>query len=121
MNRRLMSLLSWVGPQVLIAAAVFFAADSAARYQETQDLRRQSQIWTSYAMNAGLQMSEIAVAVHGREAILTGSVGSRVERELAETIALAVDGIERVDNRLQVAARNRSTFKRGKTGQHALA
>ena len=120
MNRDFFSLLSWVGPQILIAATVFFAADSAARYQENRDLRRQSEIWTSYAMSSSLQMTEIAVSVHGSEVLLTGSVGSSDERVLAERIALAVDGIKRVDNRLEVDGAS-SLRPRGKTGQHVFA
>jgi hypothetical protein len=118
MHRNIVSLLTWVGPQVLIAVAVFFAADSAARYQENQDLRKQSQIWASYVAQPELRMTEIAVAVRGNEAVLTGSVANPGERILAEKIALAVDGIKRVDNRLEVAARSSG---RGKVGQHALA
>ena len=120
MNRKFLSLLSWVGPQILIAATVFFAADSAARYQENQDLRRQSQIWTSYASSEGLKMTEIAVSVHGAEVVLTGQVNSSDERVLAERIALAVDGIKRVDNRLEVAAGS-SLRPRARTGQHIFA
>ena len=120
MNRKFLSLLSWVGPQILIAATVFFAADSAARYQENQDLRRQSQIWTSYATSQALKMTEIAVSVHGPEVLLTGQVNSSDERVLAERIALAVDGIKRVDNRLEVSAGS-SLRPRGKTGQHIFA
>src|SRR6478609_6190730 len=89
MNRNIVSLLKWVGPQVLIAVAVFFAADSAARHQENQDLRKQSQIWASYVSQPELKMTGIAVAVHGGEAVLTGSVTSPRERVLAEKIALA--------------------------------
>src|ERR1043166_2272161 len=113
MHRNLVSLLTWVGPQVLVAVAVFFAADSAARYQENQDLRKQSEIWSSYVAQPALRMTEIAVAVRGGEALLTGSVTSDGERVLAGKIALAVDGIKRVDNRLEVAARSTSG-QRGK-------
>ncbi len=120
MNHNIVSLLKWVGPQVLIAVAVFFAADSAARHQENQDLRKQSQIWASYVSQPELKMTEIAVAVHGGEAVLTGSVTSPRERVLAEKIALAVDGIKRVDNRLEVAVRSTSG-QRGRVVQHALA
>ena len=120
MNRNFVSLLAWVGPQALIAVAVFFAADSAARYQENQDLRKQSQIWASYVAQPDLKMTEIAVAVHGGEAVLTGSVTSSGERVLAEKIALAVDGIKRVDNRLEVAGRTTSG-PRGRVGQHTFA
>jgi hypothetical protein len=122
MNRSsFLNLLSWVGPQVLVAATVFFAADSAARYQENQDLRRQSQIWTSYAMSEHLQKTEIAVAVHGAEATLTGSVGTPAERDLAEQLARSVDGIRRVDNRLAVSSRNMTRERRVKPVQHAFA
>jgi len=120
MTRKYLSLLSWVGPQILIAATVFFAADSAARYQENQDLRRQSQISTSYATSEALKRTAIAVSVHGSDVLLTGEVNNSDERVLAERIALAVDGIKRVDNRLEVAVGS-SLRPRSRTGQFVFA
>ncbi len=120
MKRSYFSLLNWVVPQLFIAVAVFFAADSAARYQENQDLRRQTEIWNTYIASPVLRTTEIAVSVRGGEVLLTGSVSTHHERALAEKLALATDGIERVDNRLEVAVRSNSG-QRGKFIQHAFA
>ncbi len=102
-NRRLiLSLLSWVGPQVLVGVAVFFAADSAARFQENQDLRKESQIWARFAAVPSLHALDIGVVVRDGQAVLHGAVDSPSEKMLAERVAATVPGIRRVDNRLAI-------------------
>jgi osmotically-inducible protein OsmY len=44
----------------------------------------------------------IRVRVDGSTAILTGTVPTRAAQELAEEVAKSVDGIKKVDNRLQI-------------------
>ncbi|HEY2295959.1 MAG TPA: BON domain-containing protein [Thermoanaerobaculia bacterium] len=44
----------------------------------------------------------IRVRVDGETAILTGTVPTRAAQELAEEVAKSVDGIKKVDNRLQI-------------------
>lgn len=77
------------------------AADTG---QDVQDARREAQIWTTYGFNPNLRASDIGVEVNGSTAILTGTVESGVEKDLAEQIALSVDGIGKVDNRLRIDA-----------------
>lgn len=69
---------------------------------EVGDARREAQIWTSYALSPHLRGFDISVDVSGNRAVLTGKVQDQIEKELAEQIALGVDGIARVDNQLTV-------------------
>jgi hyperosmotically inducible periplasmic protein len=78
-----------------------FAADSSVGSQ-VADARREGQIWTSYAVNPHLRALDISVKVDGGNAVLTGKVENSIEKDLAEQIALGVDGIKHVDNQLAV-------------------
>ena len=68
------------------------------------DARREAQIWTTYATNPHLHAFDLKVEVKGGKAILNGKVQSGTAKDLAEQIALGVDGIKQVDNRLVVDA-----------------
>jgi hypothetical protein len=57
-------------------------------------------------------MRSVRVVVIGRHAILWGVVRDRISAVLAEDLALAVDGIERCDNRLLTGAREPVTTPR---------
>jgi osmotically-inducible protein OsmY len=46
--------------------------------------------------------SDIDVEVNGREVVLTGTVGTRYEKRLAEDIAEGVSGVSNVENRIRV-------------------
>lgn len=62
------------------------------------DLRRETQILTIYAMNPILQDCVLMATVAGSNASLVGKVSGVAERDLAEQIAMSVDGITHVDN-----------------------
>ena len=68
------------------------------------DARREAQIWTTYATNPHLHAFDLKVEVRGSKATLNGKVQSATAKDLAEQIALGVDGIKQVDNRLVVDA-----------------
>jgi osmotically-inducible protein OsmY len=68
------------------------------------DARREMQIWTTYATNPHLHAFDLKVEVKGAKATLSGTVQSGAAKDLAEQIALGVDGIKQVDNRLVVNA-----------------
>ena len=72
--------------------------------QDVQNARREAQLWTTYAMNDSLSAFDIDVEVNGNQAVLSGAVESDIEKDLAEQIALGVEGISKVDNRLTVDA-----------------
>lgn len=75
------------------------AGDLASQLSEA---RQEGSIWTAFALNRHLSPFRINVDVENGRALLTGSVESEVERDLAEQIALGIDGIQTVDNQLRV-------------------
>ncbi len=88
-----------------IAAAI---AGSSATYanakptQEVVEARQESQIWTTYALSPYLRANNLQVSVHEGKATLTGKVAESVNKDLAKQIALGVDGIKSVDNRIEI-------------------
>ncbi len=77
------------------------AANGGRAYRDSSDIedaRRQTQIATVFAINPLLRDSILIVTVTGANATLVGKTGNTAQRELAEEIALSVDGIEHVDN-----------------------
>lgn len=78
------------------------AADTAA--QNITEARQETQIWTTYALNPHLRASDLKVSVQAGKATLTGTVEEDVSRDLAKQIALGVNGIKEVDNRIAVQA-----------------
>jgi len=66
------------------------------------DARREAQIWTTYATNPHLHAFDLKVEVRGDKAMLNGTVQNGAAKDLAEQIALGVEGIKRVDNRLVI-------------------
>lgn len=84
---------------VLVLPLPLAASDGA---DELAEARIEGQIMMAYALNAHLSTFEIDVEVDRSRAILSGQVEEDVQKDLAEEIALDVDGIERVDNRIEV-------------------
>lgn len=64
--------------------------------------RQESQITTTYTLNEHLEGDQIQVAVDNGVVVLTGTVSDEVSRELAGEIARGVEGIDDVDNRIEV-------------------
>lgn len=67
-----------------------------------QEARMEGQLWTTYALNTHLNPFDLKVDVDNDTAIIEGEVDESVKKELAEQIALSVNGIEDVDNRIKV-------------------
>src|SRR5690554_4606619 len=78
------------------------AADGDLSRQLTE-ARQEGSVWTAFALNRHLSPFSIDVEIENGVAILTGEVESEVDRDLAEQVALGVDGVREVDNQLQVA------------------
>lgn len=78
------------------------AADGDMSRQLTE-ARQEGSVWTAFALNRHLSPFSIDVEVENGVAILTGEVESEVERDLAAQVALGVEGINEVDNQLQVS------------------
>lgn len=95
---------------VALAAAISLALISASGSayadgaQDITNARKESQIWTSYALSPYLRAHDISVSVENGKATLTGKVAEDVNKELATQIALSVDGVKEVDNQIVVDA-----------------
>ncbi len=89
---------------LMALAPLTLHADNNDLRQQLTEARQEGSIWTAITLNRHLSPFNISVDVEGDTAILSGSVESDVDRDLAEQVALGVDGIERVDNRLNVDA-----------------
>ncbi|WP_223653862.1 BON domain-containing protein [Halopseudomonas nanhaiensis] len=85
-----------------LAVTAGAGAEDADLRQQLTEARQQGSVWTAIAVNRNLSPFRIDVDVSGDTAILTGTVDSEVDRELAEQVAREVDGINQVDNRLEV-------------------
>ncbi|BBP80466.1 transporter [Pseudomonas sp. Pc102] len=70
--------------------------------QQVHEARQEGSVWTAFAFNRHLSPFSLNVDVEGSVATLTGTVENEVKRELAEQVALGIDGIETVDNRIRV-------------------
>ena len=69
---------------------------------QLNDARLEGQLWATYALNEHLSAFDIDIEVSQSEAILSGQVEGDLQKDLAEQVALGMDGIERVDNRIEV-------------------
>ncbi|MDZ7870661.1 MAG: BON domain-containing protein [Rheinheimera sp.] len=90
------------------------AADAATSSMD--DVRHESQIATSYALNPYLRANDLKVSVQKGKAVLTGKVDEKVSKELASEIALGVAGITDVDNQIVVEANFLPHFGQGGYG-----
>lgn len=109
--------------QFMLASAVLltmsvpnvFAADATST--AVNDARQEAQIWTTYALNPYLRANDLKVVVQNGKAVLTGKVDEKVNKELANAIALGVSGITDVDNQIEIAADYRPTLPGGSYGE----
>ena len=85
----------------LIGLAPFAAhAAQSDTSRELSEARQEGSIWTAFALNRHLNPFTIDVDVENGSAKLTGKVETDVERDLAEQIALGIEGVKKVDNQL---------------------
>lgn len=73
--------------------------------RELSEARQEGSIWTAITLNRHLNPFKIDVDVENGSAKLTGSVETDVERDLAEQLALGIEGVNKVDNQLKVDAK----------------
>ena len=78
------------------------AADGDISRQLTE-ARQEGSVWTAFALNRHLSPFAIDVDIESGVATLTGEVESDVDRDLAEQVALGVEGVTKVDNQLRVS------------------
>jgi osmotically-inducible protein OsmY len=88
----------------LAASTASGGAIAATEAQEVTNARQETQIWTTYALSPYLRANDLKVSVENGKATLTGNVAEEVNKDLAREIALGVQGITEVDNRIVVNA-----------------
>jgi osmotically-inducible protein OsmY len=64
--------------------------------------RQEGSIWTAFALNRHLSPFNIGVKVEQGTAVLTGKVENQVDKDLATQIAGDTQGINKVDNQLEI-------------------
>ncbi len=79
-----------------------YAGDGDKHDSDISAARTESQISTTFALNRQLRSSDIDVKVEDSTATLTGTVSDDVHKELAESLAMHADGIDEVDNQIEV-------------------
>ena len=83
-----------------------FKQDSEQTWKDTKSAFRdgwvEGKLETALVLNEHLNPFKIDIHVDGSEAFLSGVVSSDVEKELAENIALGINGIDTVKNNLEV-------------------
>jgi len=93
-------LLSSITLVLVQLSGAVFADPSCENLTET---RQQTQILTTFTLNPYLRANDLQVAVTDGQATLTGTVEEDAGSELANAIALGVEGIDSIDNQIMVA------------------
>jgi osmotically-inducible protein OsmY len=94
--------------KLLLTTAITLAlgigtATAIAQNSASDAARMESRIVTTYDLSRYLHADNLSVSVDQEgEAILAGFVEDDVSRDLAEQIAMGVDGIKSVDNRIEI-------------------
>jgi osmotically-inducible protein OsmY len=70
---------------------------------QLKEARMEGQISMAYALSEHLSVFDLDVEVNRSEAILSGRVEEGVQKDLAEEVALGLEGIDSVDNRIDVS------------------
>ncbi|WP_331353105.1 BON domain-containing protein [Cellvibrio sp. UBA7671] len=83
-----------------------FKQDSEQTWQDSKSAFKdgwiESKLETALILNKHLNPFEIDIRVDGDRATLEGNVYSDIDRELAENIALGIEGIDSVTNKIKV-------------------
>lgn len=95
----IVGLLSIGAPAVADRDADCIEADTTPAFS---DALIEGRLWATYALNQHLNPFDIKVDVKGDTVTLEGQVDEEVKKDLAGQIALSIDDIEKVDNRIQV-------------------
>ncbi|MFA7554995.1 MAG: BON domain-containing protein [Spongiibacteraceae bacterium] len=96
-----------------------FKQDSKQTWKDTNSAFRdgwvESKLETSLIINEHLNPFDIDIRVDNDTATLDGSVSTDIEKELAENIALGIEGIDDVENNLRVDKNSRKAEKKSES------
>ncbi len=105
-----------VATSVLVLS--LFNGAALALERAPSDTWATASLTTTYALNPHLNPFTIDVEVRDGVATLSGKVDSKVDRDLAEELALGVDGIHKVVNQLQVVPEISAANEQGELSGH---
>lgn len=77
-------------------------ADQGDLQTQLAQARQEGSIWTAFALNRHLSPFNISVKVDQGTALLKGKVENQVDKDLATQIASDAQGINKVDNQLEI-------------------
>ena len=100
MNMQRMTIVTAVAAALALTPPAM--AGKKSMEQELSEARIEGQIVATYALNRHLNPFEFDVDVDGNTVILTGEVDESIDKDLAEQVALGVDGVKKVKNNIKV-------------------
>lgn len=107
------AVLAGAALSICLAGAPFAYAESQSEYSgELNDAWLDGKVETAFALNRHLNPFRIDTEVENGTVYLDGTVESDVDRDLAGQIAQSVDGVNKVENRLQVAETKEGDMER---------
>ena len=98
----------------LLASSALCVSMALARtpVEEMSDTWLEAKLDTTITLNRHLDTSNIDTDVEGQVARLSGSVDSDIERELAEELALSIEGMKDVKNEIRVEKQKPGVIER---------
>ncbi|MFW0778374.1 MAG: BON domain-containing protein [Rickettsiales bacterium] len=103
--KRMKCLVPFVSAVLCVSSPLVFAGEqssSAEKQMKAEGFWQETKIESLLFSNTNLNNFSIDVDVSGNTAVLDGYVDSEVEKDLAEEIAMSVDGIDDVENKLSI-------------------
>jgi osmotically-inducible protein OsmY len=94
--------LAVAAASLLGTAPVIAQAAQGDLQAQLQQARQEGSIWTAFSLNRHLSPFSISVEVEQGTATLKGKVENQVDKDLATQIASDVQGINKVDNQLEI-------------------
>jgi osmotically-inducible protein OsmY len=104
----------------LLAVSPLTHAADKPMAQELREARIEGQIAAAFALNRHLHLFDFDIEANGSTVILTGAVEESIDKDLAEQVAIGVEGVNKVDNRITVlpegkVAANANTAEKSNT------
>ena len=98
----------------LIASMQLSAEDTA---DKLNDARMEGRIHMAYALNEHLSTFDIDIEVNGSDAVISGDVEDEVQKDLAEQVAVSIEGVESVDNQIKINDQYNHEVRSNDTGR----
>ena len=89
---------------VLLIAPLHLSAEDTA--DNLDEARMEGRIHMAYALNDHLSALDLDIEVNGSNAVISGEVENNVQKDLAEQVAVSIEGVESVDNQMKIVEKN---------------